>query len=117
MQCWTRRRTGVLDWNIIASAPEHSLMNQDKHVLIVGKNSYVGEFLSDHFAAQGAHVSAIGSSDCNFFDTGQVREFFRGLPKEPLTILFLAVVNKDVHNSYSAFQDNVQMAWNLVSNL
>jgi UDP-glucose 4-epimerase len=92
-------------------------MNQDKHVLIVGKNSHVGEFLRDHFTAQGARVSAIGSSDCNFLDAGQVREFFQGLPKEPLTILFLAVVNKSIRNSYTAFQDNVQMAWNLVSNL
>ena len=92
-------------------------MNQEKHVVIVGKNSYVGEFLRDHFAAQGAHVSAIGSSDCNFLDAGQVREFFTGLPKRPLTILFLAVVNKNILNSHSAFRDNVQMAWNLVSNL
>lgn len=92
-------------------------MNHDKHVLIVGKNSYVGEFLRDHFAAQGAHVSAIGSSDCNFLDAGQVREFFKSLPTEPLTILFLAVVNKNILNSHSAFRDNVQMAWNLVSNL
>jgi UDP-glucose 4-epimerase len=92
-------------------------MNQDKHVLIVGKNSYVGEFLREHFLAQGARVSAIGSSDCNFLDAGQVREFFKGLPTEPLTILFLAVVNKNILNSHSAFRDNVQMAWNLVSNL
>jgi UDP-glucose 4-epimerase len=90
-------------------------MNQDKHILIVGKNSYVGEFLRDHFVAEGAHVSAIGSSDCNFLEAEQVREFFQSLPREPLTILFLAVVNKNLHNSYSAFQDNVQMAWNLVS--
>jgi len=92
-------------------------MNQDKNVLIVGKNSYVGEFLRDHFTAQGARVSAIGSSDCNFLDPEQVRKFFKGLGKEPLTILFLAVINKNVRNSYPAFLDNVQMAWNLVSNL
>lgn len=105
------------DSTTIASEPERFLMNQGKHVLIVGKNSYVGEFLRDHFAALGTRVSAIGSSDCNFLDAGQVREFFEGLPKEPFTILFLAVVNKNILNSYSAFQDNVQMAWNLVSNL
>jgi nucleoside-diphosphate-sugar epimerase len=88
-----------------------------RNVLIVGKNSYVGEFLCDHFAAQGALLSAVGSSDCNFLEAEQVREFFQGQPKEPLTILFLAVVNKNIRNSYSAFQDNVQMAWNLMSNL
>lgn len=92
-------------------------MNQDKHVVIVGKNSYVGEFLRDHFAAQGARVSAVGSSDCNFLEAEQVRKFFESLPKEPLTILFLAVVNKNVRNSYSAYLENVHMAWTLVSNL
>ena len=92
-------------------------MNQDKHVLIIGKNSYVGEFLSDHFTAQGARVSAIGSSDCNFLEAEQVRKFFESLPKEPLTILFLAVVNKNIRNSYSAYLENVHMAWTLVSNL
>jgi UDP-glucose 4-epimerase len=92
-------------------------MNRGQHILIAGKNSYVGEFLRDHFAAQGAHVSAIGSSDCNFLDAGQVQEFFKTLSGEPLTIVFLAVVNKNIRNSYSAFLENVQMAWNLVSNL
>ena len=92
-------------------------MNRGQHILIAGKNSYVGKFLRDHFAAQGAHVSAIGSSDCNFLDAGQVKEFFMTLSGEPLTILFLAVVNKNIRNSYSAFLENVQMAWNLVSNL
>ena len=88
-----------------------------RSVLIVGKNSYVGKFLCDHFVAQGASLSAVGSSDCNFLDSDQVRAFFQGLRGEPLTILFLAVVNKNIRNSYSAFLDNVQMAWNLVSNL
>ena len=65
------------DSTTIVSEPERFLMNQDKHVLIVGKNSYVGEFLCDHFAAQGARLSAVGSSDCNFLDSGQVQEFFK----------------------------------------
>jgi UDP-glucose 4-epimerase len=96
-------------------------MKQDslrgRNILIVGKNSYVGEFLCDHFAAQGAHVSGVGSSDCNFLVAEEVRELFKSLPQVPLTILFLAVVNKNIRNSYSAFLDNVQMAWHLASNL
>lgn len=88
-----------------------------RNVLIVGKNSYVGEFLCGHFIAQGAHLATVGSSDCNFLEAEQVREFFKALPREPLTVLFLAVVNKNIRNSYSAFLENVQMAWNLVSNL
>ena len=88
-----------------------------RKVLIVGKNSYVGEFLCDHFVAKGASVSAVGSSDCDFLDFDRVHEFFKSMVREPLTILFLAVVNKNVRNSYSAFLDNVTMAWNLVSSV
>ena len=88
-----------------------------RNVLIVGKNSYVGEFLCDHFIAKGASVSAVGSSDCDFLDSDRVHKLFKGVGGDPLTILFLAVVNKNVRNSYSAFLDNVKMAWNLVSSV
>ena len=87
----------------------------DRNVLVVGKNSYVGDFLCRHFSARGAAVSAVGSADCNFLDAAQVHELFKSLGEKPITILFLAVVNKSVRNSYSAFLDNIQMAWNLVS--
>ena len=86
-----------------------------RNVLIIGKNSYVGEFLCQHFSARGAAVIAVGSSDCNFLDTPSVHELFKRFGGKPFTIIFLAVVNKDVENSYSAFQNNVQMVWNLVS--
>ena len=84
-------------------------------MLIVGKNSYVGEYLDQYFSAQGASVLAVGSSDCNFLDLASVHELFKSFGGKPFTILFLAVVNKSLDNSYSAFRDNVQMAWNLVS--
>ena len=58
---------------------------------------------------------AIGSSDCNFLDSPSVHQLFKSFTGKPFTIIFLAVVNKDVDNSYGAFLDNVQMAWNLVS--
>ena len=86
-----------------------------RNVLIVGKNSYVGEFLCHHFASKGARLTAVGSSDCNFLEAESVQNLFQTLRGEPLTVLFLAVVNKDVRNSYFALQDNVKMAWNLVS--
>jgi UDP-glucose 4-epimerase len=86
-----------------------------RSVLVVGKNSYVGEFLCQHFSAHGASVLAVGSSDCNFLDSVRVHGLFESFGGKPFTILFLAVVNKSVDNSYSAFRDNVQMAWNLVS--
>jgi len=97
-----------------AQAPESQSI-QGRNVLIIGKNSYVGEFLCQHFAARGAAVVAVGSSDCNFLNSSSVRELFKSFSGKPFTIIFLAVVNKDVDNSYSAFSDNAQMTWNFVS--
>lgn len=88
---------------------------QGRNVLIVGKNSYVGEFLCRHFSARGATVVAVGSLDCNFLNASSVHQLFKSFGGKPFTIIFLAVVNKDVDNSYSTFLDNVQMTWNLVS--
>ncbi len=95
--------------------PSNSRSLEGRNVLIIGKNSYVGEFLSQHFSAQGAAVVAVGSSECNFLDSSSARNLFTSLGGKPFTIIFLAVVNKSVDNSYSAFLDNVQLAWNLVS--
>ena len=88
---------------------------QGRNILLVGKNSYVGEFLCQHFSAKGATVVAVGSSDCNFLDSQSVHALFKSFGEKTFTIIFLAVVNKSVDNSYSAFLDNVQMVWNLVS--
>jgi nucleoside-diphosphate-sugar epimerase len=95
--------------------PSKSQSIQGRNVLIIGKNSYVGEFLCQHFSTQGAAVVAVGSSECNFLEFSSVRKLFKSLGGKPLAIIFLAVVNKNVDNSYAAFLDNVQMAWNLVS--
>jgi len=86
-----------------------------QNILIIGKNSYVGEFLCQHFSTQGAAVVAVGSLDCNFLHFPSVHKLFKNLGGKPFAIIFLAVVNKNVDNSYSAFLDNVQMAWNLIS--
>jgi nucleoside-diphosphate-sugar epimerase len=99
----------------MSAQPADSQSIQARNVLIIGKNSYVGEFLCRHFSARGAAVVAVGSSDCNFLDSASVHELFKSFGEKPFTIIFLAVVNKDVENSYSAFLSNVQMAWNLVS--
>ena len=88
---------------------------QGRNILLVGKNSYVGEFLCQHFSAKGATVVAVGSSDCNCLDFQSVHALFKSFGEKAFTIIFLAVVNKSVDNSYSAFLENVQLAWNLVS--
>src|SRR5205814_2256103 len=97
------------------ASPEPSL--RGRNVLIVGKNSYVGEFLCHHLISKGARLTAVGSSDCNFLEVESVQHLFETLRGEPLTVLFLAVVNKDVRNSYFALLDNVKMACNLVSSI
>lgn len=86
-----------------------------RNILVVGKNSYIGDFLCRHLSAQGANVSAVGSADCNFLDSTAVQQLFQSFAGKPFAILFLAVVNKTADNSYSAFLDNLQMAWSLVS--
>ena len=58
-----------------------------RNVLVVGKNSYVGEFLCRHFSAQGASVSAVGSSDCNLLEAEAVHELFKSFGRKPFTIL------------------------------
>ncbi len=88
---------------------------QGRNVLLVGKNSYIGEFLCQHFSAKGAAVVAVGSSDCNFLDSHSVDALFKSFGEKAFTIIFLAVVNKSVDNSYSAFLNNLQLVWNLVS--
>lgn len=88
---------------------------RDKTVLVVGKNSYVGQFLSEHFRAQGFSVTAIGSADCDFLNPDAVERLFQSFADKPLIVLFLAVVNKSADNSYTAFVDNNQMIWNLAS--
>ena len=132
MRSLTRLNAGISGSNTIALGTEHfpklpakTQMKahpsnsrrpiQSRNVLIIGKNSYIGEFLCQHFCAKGATVVAVGSSDCNFLDFHSVQALFKSFGEKAFTIIFLAVVNKDVDNSYSAFLDNVQMAWNLVS--
>ena len=93
--------------------PDQSV--RGRNILVVGKNSYIGDFLCQHLSAQGGNVSAVGSADCNFLDARAVEQLFMSFGGKPFAVLFLAVVNKTADNSYPAFRDNVQMAWNLVS--
>src|SRR5436190_21913291 len=96
----TRLNAASSDSNIIALGDEHfaksvtqtqmkvqpssSQSIQGRNVLIVGKNSYVGEFLCQHFSAQGAAVVPVGSSDCNFLDLPSVHKLFESLTGNPL---------------------------------
>src|SRR3954452_5200597 len=110
MPSLTRLNAATSDSNIIALGSEHfpksltktqmkvqpssSQSIEGRNVLIIGKNSYVGEFLCQHFSAQGADVVAVGSSECNFLDSSPVHRLFESFGERPFAIIFLAVVNK-----------------------
>jgi UDP-glucose 4-epimerase len=83
-------------------------------VIVVGKNSYVGRRFTDFATTQGVEVIALGSAECNFLDAEEVYQFFRQLDDVPHTIVFFAVVNKTVENSYQALLDNMQMIRHLM---
>src|SRR6187200_2583729 len=100
----TRLNAGASDSNIIALGSEHfpksvtktqmkvqpssSQSIQGRNVLIIGKNSYVGEFLCRHSSGKGADVVAVGSSECNFLDSCSVHRLFESVGEKPFAIIF-----------------------------
>jgi len=85
-------------------------------LIVVGRNSYAGGWLLEH-AQRAALPNVIGlaSADCNFLDAEAVTRFFASLAPGEYTVVFLAVVNKQVRNSFESFLDNVTMVRNLVA--
>ncbi len=80
-----------------------------EEVLIVGRNSYIGGYLSQYAKRRGLDVTAIGSAECNFLNLKEVAEFFSARAARPHTVVFLAVVNKSVENSFKSYRDNVSI--------
>jgi nucleoside-diphosphate-sugar epimerase len=83
-------------------------------LVIVGRNSYIGNFFAGYAAARGADVIAVSSADCNFLEAGQVARFFAALGDEPCTIVALAVINKSVENTYRSHLQNLTIVRNLI---
>ena len=85
-----------------------------ENVIIIGKNSYIGGYFTKYARARGDNVKSLSSKDCNFLDSNEVSDFFGSLDNQPYTIVFLAVINKSVANSFQSFIDNVEIVKNLV---
>lgn len=83
-------------------------------LIVVGKNSYIGRCFVEFAVSQGERVIALSSKDCNFLIVPEVLDFFRHLDDAPHTVVFFAVVNKSVDNSFQAFLDNVQIVKHLI---
>jgi nucleoside-diphosphate-sugar epimerase len=83
-------------------------------VVVIGKNSYVGEHLTNHLRALGNDVFALSSSDCNFLQFDQVVEKFDLLQNCQISIVFLAVIKKDISNNYQTYIENTLLINNLI---
>lgn len=83
-------------------------------VLIVGRNSYIGGYLSQYAIRRGLKVTSIGSADCNFLNPEEVNEFFSKRAQQPHTVVFLAVINKSVENSFDSYRANVSIVRSLI---
>src|SRR5689334_3011306 len=86
-------------------------------VAVFGKNSAIGRPLVAALSSRGFDVVSAGSADCDFRDASAVARYFDRLAGSPLAVVFLAVVNKTVQNSYDAFVENVSMVRNLAAGL
>ena len=85
-------------------------------LIVVGRNSYIGGHLLEHAKrACLENVIGLASADCNFLDAKAVGHFFQSLKPSEYTVVFLAVVNKQVRNSFDSFVENVTMVQNLAA--
>lgn len=85
-----------------------------ENLIIVGKKSYIGQHLTEYLMALGANVISLSSKDCDFLNPDEVSSLFGHLGDTRYTIVFLAVVNKSVANSFQSFVRNIEMVKNLI---
>jgi len=86
----------------------------NENLIIVGKNSYIGGYLSRYVAKKGGHCISISSEDCNFLRPTEISNFFSSLDGRPYTIIFLAAVVKHTSDSAESFFDNLSIVKNLI---
>lgn len=86
----------------------------EPEVVIVGRNSYIGGWLAEQVPRWPWDVTLVGSRECDFLDPGAVEKFFTRWSERPCRVVFLAVVNKSVENSFRAYGANVAMVRSLI---
>lgn len=92
----------------------------DGHILVLGKNSYVGNCFTRYVErVRGANAAqslvSWSSKDCNLLDAAASTAAFAALPRVPFTAVIFAVINKSVDNSYGAFVDNTRLVQNFIA--
>jgi nucleoside-diphosphate-sugar epimerase len=83
-------------------------------VVLIGKNSYIGEHLTNFLQTRGIVVVALSSSDCNFLQFDKVAEKFDSLGNSQISIVFLAVIKKNASNNYQTYHQNITLINNLI---
>ena len=83
-----------------------------ENLIVIGKNSYIGGYIANEATRYGAQVEAVGSEDCDFLDGDAVTRFFTSLPARPCSVVFLAVINKTVDNTFESLQRNLSLVRN-----
>lgn len=97
---------------MLISTPNQS---SSEAIIVIGKNSYIGEYLTNFLQANGINVIALSSRDCNFLQYDRVAEKFDSLGNFQISIVFLAVINKNVFNNYQTYLENITMVNNLIN--
>jgi len=86
-------------------------------VIILGKNSYIGRYLSNYLECNGqTNLIALSSKDCDLLNYDDVANRFSVLTKNDSTIVFLSAINRSVDNSFQSFKKNTEMVKNFVDN-
>jgi len=83
-------------------------------VVLIGKNSYIGEHLTNFLQAKGIDVISLSSSDCNFLQFDHVAEKFDSFGNTQISIVFLAVIKKCASNNYHTYIQNIALVNNLI---
>ena len=84
-------------------------------ILLIGKNSYVGNYFERSAKAANLPIIAVSSKECDFLVRDQVVQLFESLKDTPLTVVFPAVINKSVANSYQSYTQNLAMIDNFIA--
>jgi len=86
-----------------------------ENLIIVGKNSYIGGYLTKYNTTNRDNVLSLSSEDCNFLEASEVDNLFASLGRDrSYTLVFLATINRLVNNSFDSYIQNLTIAKNLL---
>ena len=89
---------------------------KDEVVAVFGARGFVGRALVDHLENSGNVVIPLQRLDCDLLRSDDVRRTVASFPAGTRVVI-CATVNKNVDNSFAAFEQNTRIAANLASAL